>query len=82
MRTEEINELVARDLLGYGDDVAFHLDNGFLLEGIVVGLVRSGSDVLIVSLAPAEDPEGDVHVHVPVSSIRAVQNLGKIAPNE
>lgn len=82
MTGDEMTELVSRHLLDRGDEVAFHLDNGWVLTGIVHGFVREGggSEVLLVILTPNEDDpawQEGLSINVPTSSIRAVQTLGK-----
>lgn len=79
---EEFSELVGRALVAIGDPVVFHLDDGWLMEGVVSGFIRpgAGGDVLGVTLIPPtpEEAEAGSAIHVPVSSIRAVQKLGKV----
>lgn len=81
MTGEEMSELVGRALVAIGDAVVLHLDNGWLMEGVVSGFIRpgGGGEVLGVTLVPPV-PEGDEEgaaIHVPVSSVRAVQKIGK-----
>lgn len=81
MTGEEMSEIVGRALVAVGDPVILHLDNGWLMEGVVSGFIRpgGGGDVLGVTLIPPIDEEAQqgAAIHVPVSSVRAVQKMGQ-----
>lgn len=78
MTGEEFTELVGRALVSVGDAVVFHLDDGWLMEGVVSGFIRpgGGGDVLAVTLTPPGGSQDGSLIHVPVSSVRAVQKVG------